>query len=344
MALTHLLAKLSIFPRILQPTTDALFSSLPFTHRWRLLLLQPINVLAFSLTCSTFLFTTSYTVTYIPTRSGPKRCLVFQPPRLPPDTAPRPLHIDFHGGGFVGGGPEQNVRWCALLAQRTGAVVVSGSYRLAPRHVYPAAHDDADDIVRHAVANAAVLGADSGLLTLGGSSAGGALALGACQGLPAGAAKAWLGFCVPVDLRLRPRDKVRPEGFPARNPLAVLEPLFDAYAGTEREGNSGDARCHPVLAGSEDLPEDLLFVCAGIDILLHEQTVLVERLDRERTERGDGAVDVMVVEKGFHGFIELPSLIMEKERLEVFEKALGFVKAVHRKHGFDFDYKKQRVM
>ena len=124
---THIFNKLSLFPRLFQPTTDALFSNLPINYRWRLLLLQPINILCFLLTAPSFLFSTSYTVIYIPTRSGPKRCLVFQPARRKPD-ASRPLHIDFHGGGFIGGFPEQGARWCKLLAEETGAVVVSGSY------------------------------------------------------------------------------------------------------------------------------------------------------------------------------------------------------------------------
>jgi hypothetical protein len=33
----------------------------------------------------------------------------------------------------------------------------------------------------------------------------------------------------------------------------------------------------------------------------------------------------------------VPSWIMEKERLEVFEKALTFVRRVHRKHSFECD-------
>ncbi|KAF2625194.1 alpha/beta-hydrolase [Macroventuria anomochaeta] len=343
MALTHLFNKFSILPRIFQPTTDALFSTLPFTHRWRLLLLQPINILCLLLTAPTFLFKTSYTVSYIPTRSGPKRCLVFQPPRASNDTTLRPLHVDFHGGGFIGGFPEQGVRWCTLLAERTGAVVVSGSYRLAPRHIYPAAQEDVDDIVSYLLAHAEELGADKDLLTLGGSSVGGTLTLGTCQLLPPGTVKAWLGSCAPVDLRLRPRDKIRPEGFPEHDPLGFLEPLYDVYAGTEREKNREDGRCHPILARREGLPRNMLFVCAGVDILLHEQMSMVERLERERNE-GDGqSVEVMVVEKGFHGFTELPSWIMEKERVEVFEKAIGFGRMVHRKHGFDFEDQKQRI-
>ena len=299
---THIFNKLSLFPRLFQPTTDALFSNLPINYRWRLLLLQPINILCFLLTAPSFLFSTSYTVIYIPTRSGPKRCLVFQPARRKPD-ASRPLHIDFHGGGFIGGFPEQGARWCKLLAEKTGAVVVSGSYRLAPRHIYPSANEDVDDIITYLLAHAKDFGANKEIVTLGGSSVGGTLTLSASQLLPQGAAKAWLGFCAPVDLRLRPSDKKKPPGFPTHDPLAFLEPLWDAYAGTQREANRAVQRCHPCLARRNDLPADVLFVCAGIDILLHEQLEFVNKLKRE-WEREDGSLEVVVVEKGFHGFVE----------------------------------------
>ncbi|KAF3045007.1 hypothetical protein E8E12_002835 [Didymella heteroderae] len=341
MTLTHICAKLSLLPRLFQPTTDAVFSTISLSHRWRLLLSQPLTLLAALLAAPSFLFKTTYSVVYIPTRSGPKRCLVFQPPKRSEER--RPLHVDFHGGGFIGGFPEQGARWCELLARRTGCVVVSGSYRLAPRHVFPAANEDVEDIVAYLVAHASDFGADADRLTIGGSSAGATLALGSCTRLPPGVVKAWMGFCAPVDLRLRPRDKVRPSGFPAFDPLAFLEPLFDVYAGAERERNATDERCHPTLAARRDLPEDLMFVCAGVDILLHEQRSMFERLQRERIEGEESGVEVVIVEKGLHGFVELPSWIMEKERLEVFERAVAFVRKVHRKHGFDFDEHKQPV-
>lgn len=309
MALQHICAKLSLVPRLFQPTFDAVFSTLPLNDRWRLFLFQPLTLLAALLTAPSFLFKTSYRVIYIPTRSGPKRCLVFQPPKR--SSVLRPLHIDFHGGGFIGGFPEQGARWCELFAKETGSVVVSGSYRLAPRHVYPAANEDVEDIITHLVAHAGDFGVDAGLLTVGGSSAGGTLTLGSSTRLPPGLVKAWVGFCAPVDLEKRPRDKLRPTGFPRFDPVAFLEPLFDAYAGAAREENREDQRCHPTLAERGQLPPCLLFVCAGIDILLHEQKVMVERLRRERKTGEEDAVEMMLVKREFHGFVECKSSLVD---------------------------------
>ena len=48
----------------------------------------------------------------------------------------------FHGGGFMMGGPGTHDALCRQLAL-PGLQVLSVSYRLAPEHPFPAAHDDA---------------------------------------------------------------------------------------------------------------------------------------------------------------------------------------------------------
>lgn len=47
-----------------------------------------------------------------------------------------------HGGGFVVGSLDSHHAICAEIADHAGAELVSVDYRLAPEHVWPAAHDD----------------------------------------------------------------------------------------------------------------------------------------------------------------------------------------------------------
>ena len=83
-----------------------------------------------------------------------------------------------HGGGWVVGDLDTEHPWATLLASRSGAVVISVGYRLAPEHPFPAAHDDAYAVLTWTAEHAAELGIDPGRIAVGGHSAGGGLAAG----------------------------------------------------------------------------------------------------------------------------------------------------------------------
>jgi acetyl esterase len=59
-----------------------------------------------------------------------------------PDGQPRAVIVYYHGGGWVIGSVEDYDATTRLLAQRTGSVVVSVDYRLAPEYRFPVAVDD----------------------------------------------------------------------------------------------------------------------------------------------------------------------------------------------------------
>ena len=81
----------------------------------------------------------------------------------------------------MGGNPESGYRFCTYLSDNLDTTVVSTSYRLAPRHSFPAAIDDIDDVVDWLLENAKdAFNADMTRFTIGGSSAGGNLALATC--------------------------------------------------------------------------------------------------------------------------------------------------------------------
>jgi acetyl esterase/lipase len=168
-----------------QPIIDAFSApSLPFTYRWRLLALQPIALLAYSTKALPWLWLNAFEVIWIPTRrpNHPLRAIVFNPPLNPKANSPRPIHLDIHGGGFLGGLPESDAAFCQHLSRETGAVVVSTQYRYSPRNIFPAAHEDIEDVAKWLVQNAEKhWEADPKLLTVGGSSAGSNLALAVSQ-------------------------------------------------------------------------------------------------------------------------------------------------------------------
>jgi acetyl esterase/lipase len=91
-------------------------------------------------------------------------------------TEPLPAVLFIHGGGFRRGTRQSYLPLAAKLAER-GYVTATASYRLAPRHQFPAAVEDSKAAVRFLRANAAKYGIDSEHIGAWGGSAGGHLVL-----------------------------------------------------------------------------------------------------------------------------------------------------------------------
>lgn len=96
---------------------------------------------------------------------------VHRPPAGGKRRAPAVLWM--HGGGFIGGSPGQDDELCRRLADELGALVVAPSYRLAPEHPFPAALEDAHDVLVWLASRDDV---DPTRIAIAGASAGGGLA------------------------------------------------------------------------------------------------------------------------------------------------------------------------
>jgi acetyl esterase/lipase len=88
----------------------------------------------------------------------------------------RPAVLLVHGGGFRRGNRESYLPMAVRLAER-GYVAATASYRLAPRHQFPAAVEDVKAAVRFLRANADKYGIDPDRIGAMGGSAGGHLVL-----------------------------------------------------------------------------------------------------------------------------------------------------------------------
>ena len=91
---------------------------------------------------------------------------------------PAPALIWMHGGAFQFGSLDMIEAHgvAAEIAHRARAVVISVDYRLAPEHQYPVPVDDCVSVVHWVAGSFGGLGIDSGLLAVGGASAGANLA------------------------------------------------------------------------------------------------------------------------------------------------------------------------
>ncbi|MEZ5000041.1 MAG: alpha/beta hydrolase [Bacteroidales bacterium] len=79
----------------------------------------------------------------------------------------------FHGGGFVWGDIEIYDNLCSKIARKTGSVLVSVEYRLAPEYPYPYAIKDSWGILLWASDNIIKYGGNPRKVTVMGDSAGG---------------------------------------------------------------------------------------------------------------------------------------------------------------------------
>ncbi|MFC0600497.1 alpha/beta hydrolase [Streptomyces palmae] len=166
---------------------------------------------------------------------------------------PAPVVLDFHGGGFVLGSLDSEHRRALDLARRTGFVVVSVDYRLAPEHPFPAGLEDCYEALCWVVKNAAELGVDPGRLAVFGGSAGGGLAaattlLARDRGGPSIAFQ--LLVCPALDDRMGTRSAATLTDVPAFDAAATAQ-MWHHYlpAGAEAAGDPAYA----APARAEDL-------------------------------------------------------------------------------------------
>jgi acetyl esterase len=109
----------------------------------------------------------------LPGPAGPIPIRVYNPA---PEAGPLPILAYFHGGGWVVCDLDTHDNPCRVLANRSGCIVVSVDYRLAPEHPFPAAIEDAWAATTWLADHGDDVGGDPARLAVGGDSAGGNLA------------------------------------------------------------------------------------------------------------------------------------------------------------------------
>lgn len=231
-----------------------------------------------------------------------------------------PLIVYFHGGGFVMGSVAIFDKMVRAIAVATGAIIVSVDYRLAPRHPFPAAVDDACGAAAWAGANAERLGADPSRIFVGGDSAGGNLATVACLRLrDAG------GPAVAGQILFYPACELANGDDAAGNlespdsyglPLRSIRGFTGAYVGAA--DNLADPYMSPVNAPDLSGLPPVLLATAGFDPLTASSLVYAQRL------RDAGvAVEHLHFPEMIHGFAGVGLFPQQRDLLD---KTAEFVK------------------
>ena len=206
----------------------------------------------------------------------------------PPDwkaTDQRQALVFFHGGGWVGGGPNQFERHSEYLASR-GMVCFSVVYRLLDKngHEPPlACVQDAKSAMRWVRGHAKELGIDPNRIGAGGGSAGGHLA-------------AFVGMVEGLD---DPQDDMKVS--PKANALALFNPVFDNGPdqgwGTARVGERY-REFSPAHNISADDPPAIIFLGTNDKLI---PVAVVERF-KAGMEKAGVRCDALFYEGQGHGF------------------------------------------
>lgn len=105
---------------------------------------------------------------------NPVRVIVTTPKQK---AALAPLHVNYHGGGFVFLQDHDDDLYCAHLAAQAGAVVVDVDYASSKDAPFPMAFDQSYAVAKWAFEHCGQWGCDPKRLSVGGASAGGNLAI-----------------------------------------------------------------------------------------------------------------------------------------------------------------------
>jgi ergosteryl-3beta-O-L-aspartate hydrolase len=243
--------------------------------------------------------------------------------KLPPSSSERyPVLINFHGGGYTIGHAADDARWATEVVKRTGGVVVSVDYRLAPAYPFPTGIEDCVSAVLYLWKHAEKLHLDISRTAFSGFSAGGNFTYTAAFRLyeelkrlraegeidedEEGKLQGLVSFYPPVDWTKsrEERRKTNPNFTPIIKP--VFGDLFDEAYLFPKPLDMKSPLLSPGLAPDQllrdALPQDVVIITCRGDALLVEGETFRERL------KGLGKrVDGYMVEGVVHGWDKWPS-------------------------------------
>jgi acetyl esterase len=206
--------------------------------------------------------------------------------------------VYLHGGGWTLGDLDGYDGLTRRLADRTGAVVVSVGYRLAPEHPFPAAVDDALAATRWALAEAGALGGDPERVGVAGDSGGGNLAAVVCQQVRESVAAALLLYPNVA----RGGDWPSMRAFGELPFLALADMAWYTRQYVPRGVDLGDPRISPLEGHLAGLPTTVL-VTAGVDPLHDSGLAYAEAIRAQ-----GGVVESLDCPSLPHGFAHLVAL------------------------------------
>jgi acetyl esterase len=234
---------------------------------------------------------------------------------------PLPIIIFTHGGGFVSGDLDTHEVLIHGLAARTGALVVSMEYRLAPENPFPAGIEDVYATLVWAHQQAAEIGADCDRIAVAGDSAGGSLTasltiLSRDRRGPKIIAQLLMFPVLNSDnMNTMSWLQLGETHFPTRS---VNEMVVAAYVPPGM--NTLDPRIAPLNAELADLPPALLLV-GELDPLRDDSTAYAAKLNSAGVE-----AHAIVYAGARHGFMQFYKSQPDRSGVDALDAAAFFLR------------------
>jgi acetyl esterase/lipase len=205
------------------------------------------------------------------------RVHVYKPTEPAPPQGPTPVLINFHGSGYVIPMHGSDDEFALKIRSSLPYTVLDVQYRLAPEEPFPAATDDAEDVVKYVLAKPTEF--DLSHVSVSGFSAGGALALGAAGHVfPVGTFRHVVAIYPPTDLTIDPSNKHAPDQSGKSLPNWMTASFNNMYAPPPID------RSQPLISPSKidptRFPKNVLIITCGFDNLALETEDLAERIRR----------------------------------------------------------------
>lgn len=230
----------------------------------------------------------------------------------PSGQGPFPLFLYYHGGGWVIGDLETADAGCRLLAEKTGRVVVSADYRLAPEHRFPVPVEDSYAALCWANEHTAELNAIKDDIVVGGDSAGGNIAtvmaiLSQQNNGPTITAQALIYPVTNLDFTTSSYEKFA-EGYGLDRDLMIW---FGEYYVNDTE-EFKDPHVSPLLAKNVSALPPAVIVAAENDVLVEEG-----KQYRDKLKEAGVSVDYVQIDGSVHGFFSNMALFADETKTTV---------------------------
>ncbi|KJZ72886.1 hypothetical protein HIM_07649 [Hirsutella minnesotensis 3608] len=245
----------------------------------------------------------------------------------PPDhkqDEPRAVVNNWHGGGFILPNLGMDHGFCERVARGANLVVLDADYRKGPEHPFPAAAQDAEDVLRWVGSQPRLFDADR--VALSGFSSGGTLALVAAselrRELDGVNVRAVYAFYPGTDLSIAPED--RRVAHPIR-PMSVFALNLFAESYIPRLEDRKSPRASPMYAETSSFPAHVFLVACSGDVLSPETEAFGEKL-----ARAGQSVEVVKVDNAAHGFDKaiIPRHFKPEERDKTYSKVIKSLNSI----------------